>query len=516
MTEPFSYDRLPYPSKFFVQTSPDRLATNAAVFGMEPVPVETCRVLELGCGNGSNLLAQAYLLPNAVFVGIDLSSVHIDAARKAADELGLSNIEFRQADVTEMSRKEYGGFDYIVAHGLFSWVPDPVRSRVLALNRELLNENGVGYISYSAFPGAHYRQMVQRILRHHTRRITDPKEKVEKALGLLNFLVENTSDRGVYRSILETELLRHRKHDISDIFHDDLSETNQAFYFHEFAALLGSAGLQFLGEAELHAIGTYSLTPAVRSFVESFEDVLEREQYLDLVRGRIFRQTLFVHKEVVLQREIAPGLIDRFRISSSLRPTASKPDLVSERILKFSGTGNAGIEIDQPLVKAVFKYLADKWALAVPFPDLIEEGKKLLVSQGSEIDDWEPQVDITRSILMQIALASNMVELHLHQPIAVTKLSRKPKVGRLARFQMKGANNILTGLNLDMKIEDAVSRQLLQLMDGTRTRNALFDEMGKFIRSAPGVEDRHELIRGLPGWLDESLANLARIGVFEG
>ena len=165
MSETFSYDKIPYPSKFFVQTHPDRLATQATLFGMSPADVATCRVLELGCGNGSNLIAQAYLLPEAKFIGVDLAKTHIEDAAAAARGFGFTNIEFRQMDVMDMSEADFGKFDYITAHGLFSWVPDLVREKVLELYRELLNENGVGYISYSAYPGAHQREMVQRAMR---------------------------------------------------------------------------------------------------------------------------------------------------------------------------------------------------------------------------------------------------------------------------------------------------------------------------------------------------------------
>ena len=120
MPEQFSYDALPYPSKFFLQTFPDRLAAAAILYGVESAPVEECRVLELGCGNGSNLIAQAYGLSNSHFVGIDLSQTHIDLANQATKELDLNNIEFRQMDVLDMTREEFGEFDYITAHGLIA------------------------------------------------------------------------------------------------------------------------------------------------------------------------------------------------------------------------------------------------------------------------------------------------------------------------------------------------------------------------------------------------------------
>ena len=77
MEDAFSYEVMPYPSKFFLQTHPDRLATLATLFGMKSAPPERCRVLELGCGNGSNLVSHAFNLPEARFVGVDLAENHI-------------------------------------------------------------------------------------------------------------------------------------------------------------------------------------------------------------------------------------------------------------------------------------------------------------------------------------------------------------------------------------------------------------------------------------------------------
>jgi methyltransferase-like protein/ubiquinone/menaquinone biosynthesis C-methylase UbiE len=512
MNETFSYDKLPYPSKFFVQTHPDRLATQATLFGMSPGDVPTCRVLELGCGNGSNLIAQAYLLPDAAFVGVDLAKTHIDDAIAAAKELGLTNVEFRQIDVMEMSESDFGKFDYITAHGLFSWVPDFVRAKVLELYRELLNENGVGYVSYSAYPGAHQREMVQRTIRFHARSFSEPEEKVGKALSFLKFLSENTADRGTYQTALKDELKRHGTHAVSDVFHDDLSDVNQAFYFHEFASMLEAVDLQFLAEAELHAMGTQNLSAEARAYIDSLDDIIEREQYLDLFRGRVFRQTLFCPKDVKLDRDLKPTSIDQFLLSSSLRPNRPNPDLASTKIEKFTGFNNAGIEIDQPLAKSALAYLGRVWGRAVAFPELIESAKRILADNGYSGDDWERQTDIVRAIVLQIVLASNMIELHVHQPAGFTEVSETPEISALARWQMRSAQNILTTLGLDMKIEDAVSRHLLELLDGTRDKTDLVYAMTEFIKDSEVIDKK--LLRSLSEWVDESLANLARIGVF--
>ncbi len=514
MKESFSYDVMPYPSKFFLQTHPDRLATLATLFGMNPAGVETCRVLELGCGNGSNLISHAYNLPDAGFVGVDLAENHIADAKRAAEELNLSNVEFHRMDVMDMSVAQFGKFDYVIAHGLFSWVPDFVREKTLALYREFLNENGVGYLSYNAFPGAHTRQMVQKMMRYHARHFDEPLEKVGKAVSFLAFLGENATEKETFAPVLQTELKRHFEHDAADIFHDDLSDLNVAFYFHEFAALLKAHGLQYLAEAELHAMGTQSLSSEAREFIESIDDVIEREQYLDFFRGRIFRQTLFCREAVELNRQPEPPVMNNFLLASSVSAASEHAELATPRREKFVGLKGVGIEIDHPLTKAALVCLGEIWGRAMAFPELLRKAKERIESEGYNTENWDEQFYITSAILLQICRGTGLIELHLFQPRAASQASEKPKVNRLAAWQLPQANNVLTLLNLDVKVEDEVSRRLLEICDGTRRREELLKDMREFIEQED-IEDKETLLKDLPEWLDESLAQLAKLGMFE-
>lgn len=514
MKEIFSYDVMPYPSKFFLQTHPDRLATQATLFGMNPAEVETCRVLELGCGNGSNLISHAFNLPKAKFVGVDLAENHIVDANRAAEELNLTNIEFYQMDVMDMTTRQFGKFDYVIAHGLFSWVPDFVRERILVLYREFLEENGVGYISYNAYPGAHHRQMVQKMLRFHSKPFDEPLEKVGKAISFLAFLGENATEKEIFAPILQSELKRHFEHDAADIFHDDLSDINQAFYFHEFAELLQKNNLQYLGEAELHAMGTQSFSAEAREFVESLSDVVEREQYLDFFRGRIFRQTLFCREEIELNRNPEPSVMNKFLVSSSIRPVSENPEISTPKRERFVGMKGVGIEIDHPLTKAALIHLGQIWGRAISFHELLQKADEKIDKQGMTAEQWDEQFYITSSILLQICRGTGLIELHLFQPAAFTEVSEKPKVNRLAHWQLPQANNVLTLLNLDVKIEDEVSRHLLEICDGTRTSEDLLKEMREFIEQSEDIEDKETLLKDLPDWLNESLTQLAKLGMF--
>ena len=123
MTKPelTPYDGIAYPTFPISYTHPDRLATVATHFGMKPAPVERCRVLELGCSTGANLLSMAVMLPESEFVGVDLAGRPIAQGKARVEALGLKNLAFRQIDLLEMA-PGYGKFDYIIAHGLYAWL----------------------------------------------------------------------------------------------------------------------------------------------------------------------------------------------------------------------------------------------------------------------------------------------------------------------------------------------------------------------------------------------------------
>lgn len=514
MESAFSYNAIPYPSKFFLQTHPDRMATIATFSGMTPPMVERCRVLELGCGNGSNLIFLAFNLPNAEFVGVDLAENHIAYAKDAAHELNLSNVKFHQLDIMKMTVADFGKFDYIIAHGLYSWIPPVVREKVLSLYREMLAPNGVGYVSYNAYPGSHIRDLGRGIMQFHAQKFSDPVEKIQNAIAFLSFVTENTSETKMYQPMLQSEVERHFRHEAADIFHDDLAESYQAFYFHEFAAQLENNGLKFLSEAEIHARSTQTFSPEVREFLDTLDDVIEREQYLDFLRGRVFRQTLFCHREVALNLKLEPSILDKFQMASDVRPKSDNPEFTTEQVEKFVGNKGLGIEINHPLTKTALAHLGQIWGRSIGFSELLQKAKEMLEAQDFADKDWEAQFKTARAIFFQICFNTDLIDLSLYQPSAFIEPSETPKINALARRQLRDANNVATLLNKDIKIEDEVSRHLLELLDGTRNRRDLLTQMSEFIKTGDVVEDKPELLDNLPNWLEDSLSQLARMGMF--
>ena len=125
------YDRVLYPGAAHTQTHPDHLATLAGLFGMKPAPLDRCRVLEIGCTDGGNLIPMAHGLPDADFTGIDIGTRSLAAGRDCIGALALKNIRLLELDILDVP-EDFGAFDYIIAHGIYSWVPAAVREKILA------------------------------------------------------------------------------------------------------------------------------------------------------------------------------------------------------------------------------------------------------------------------------------------------------------------------------------------------------------------------------------------------
>ena len=168
-----SYDRVPYGNHAFFQTHPRRIAAAGRIFGLATPAVENCRVLELGCASGGNLLPMGCALPHADFTGIDLSPRQIEEGNAMVRELGLPNVHLRCVNIMDVDAA-FGRFDFIICHGVYSWVPAVVQDKVLRICHDNLNPNGVAMVSFNALPGSHARQALREMMLYHTRRHCRP------------------------------------------------------------------------------------------------------------------------------------------------------------------------------------------------------------------------------------------------------------------------------------------------------------------------------------------------------
>ena len=284
-----AYDSVAYPGFAYGKTHPDQLATYARLCGLEPAPVGTCRVMEVACGDAANLLPMAAALPQATFYGFDLASRSIERGRAAARELGLTNLTLGHLDISEAPAR-MGEFDYVVAHGFYSWVPQSARDKLMAICRASLAPQGVAFISYNTFPGGHIRRMIREMMLFHVDRAPDPETKTNQARALLQFLSRFTSGDDEYRLILKKELERVLKYRPAHLYHDDLSPIFDCFYLHEFVTHAAGYDLQFMADMNSTFFDLEGLDAETARALSGLEaNPVIREQYLDFARCRRFR-----------------------------------------------------------------------------------------------------------------------------------------------------------------------------------------------------------------------------------
>ena len=325
------YNRVPYPSLAFVQTHPDRLAVMAKLFGMSPPSVEHCRVLEIACGNGSNLIPMAYGLPGSEFVGVDLAAKPVEMAQGRISRLGLTNIRIEAMDLLEIE-PDFGEFDYIIAHGVLAWVPEHVQEKILAICSANLSPNGVAFVSYNTNPGGLVRKTLREMVQFHEGRTGGAKdgsaERVKAVRDFLETLLKATDAKSPWKALLQEELKLTFSRDENVVYHDDLAEHFSPVSFAEFARRAGNCGLQFLSEAQVNDLLAPELSEEGLGALNRLADgdLIAFQQYLDFARYRKFRQTLLCHAEVPLRRD---GVLDRLGgllVASPMKMSLEKSD----------------------------------------------------------------------------------------------------------------------------------------------------------------------------------------------
>lgn len=495
------YDQVPYPSLNYKQSHPDRLATLATLLGLEPTPVDRCRVLELGCASGGNLLPMAYALPGSEFVGVDSSSRQIDEGESARARLGLGNVSLVCMDILDIT-PELGTFDYIIAHAVYSWVPAEVRDKILAVCKDNLAPNGVAYVSYNAYPGWHMMGIIREAMLYRTQKLTDPKARATQARAMLGFLTEAVSAEGsafgsfleAYAELLKAELKGVGSRGDAFLLHDELEEVNQPVYFHQFAEHAREHGLQYLVEADLHTVLPEGFSPEVKEALQEMAaDVVDMEQYMDFARNRMFRRTLLCHEDIEIERTLSPDRVTGLLIASRARPESDRPDIRSVSVERFRGPDGATLSTDHPVSKAAMLSLRVAWPRALSFQELLAAAKARVgesaTAEAGSGDAPDDAFVLAANLLTAYGYSAQLVELHVSQPPLAYRVAERPLASPVARLQAEGSNMVANLWHERVEL-DALLRHLLRYLDGTRDREALLDELvGLAVEGVLGVEE---------------------------
>jgi methyltransferase-like protein/trans-aconitate methyltransferase len=469
-----SYDAIPYPSLPFPETHPDRLSAVARIFALQAPPVATCRVLELGCSMGGNLVAIGQNHPGSRCLGIDASSHQISEGWKTIRALGVRNVELRHMDILDIG-EDLGEFDYIISHGVFSWVPERVQAKMLEICRRNLAPNGVAYISYNTYPGWHIRGILRDMMSYRGMQFADAKTRLEQARSMVEFVASSSDAESAtpYQRLLQGELKQLGRMNEYYLHHEYLEDHNQPLYFHDFARRLSVNGLQYLGDADFSMMISTNFSPEVAQTLHEMgaHDILQMEQYMDFVRCRYFRKTLICHAGIRLQRAIDADTVGDLLLSSNAEALDGVDFDPAARTVYQTG-GGSKLTCKSPLTKAAIAVLKAEWPMPVAFGDLLTRAQAGAAERGHPAAAAESSDFLASEMLT--AIGSGLVEWRVTPPPFTTRIGDKPETSVLARWQ--AANEYrATNLRGEMVSLDEIHRQALRHLDGTRTVAQVFE-----------------------------------------
>jgi methyltransferase-like protein/2-polyprenyl-3-methyl-5-hydroxy-6-metoxy-1,4-benzoquinol methylase len=483
-----AYDLTPYNSNSFPQSAPGQLAAIAHLFGLEPPQVTTGRVLEIGCAAGGNLIPFAAAHPHAHVVGIDLSQVQIDRGRARAQALGLDNLSLLAGDITRTNLAELGQFDFVIAHGVYSWVPKDVQDALLSAFRRLLTPEGVAYISYNVYPGWKSKEILRDAMLLASGGSVTPEEKVRNARGMVDFLEEVAPANSALARILAESRAHALGYGDSYLLHDELETFNAPCYFYEMLGRAGAHGLTYLGEAHPEAMIPANYGPKVAEYLNEKCGGVQVlvEQYLDFVADRTFRQSLLVHAERASQISYNPhhSRYRRLHIAARVPPADGQTCLDHSR-QDYLYTDGATLFTNDPGIKAALDALTARWPGTLSWQELVDAVRARLVSSGlNPRDNLADHIDG----LLEVLILQGQARFRL-DPVSPGPAQSPLRLDETARrmAELTRSENDASTFNLwhETLILSPVDRHLLPLLDGTRDRDELVEALLAIDREKP-------------------------------
>lgn len=466
------YDRFRYDNFPFRATHPDWLGTVARLLGLEPAVADSCRVLELGCGRGGNLVGLAAALPGSTFVGIDHAPSQIADGLADVTALGLANCELVAMDIRDLPIGEApftpGSFDFVICHGVYSWVPPDVRERILTATRQLLAPQGVAFVSFNALPGWHARGMIRDALR---RLVPEgpADEMASAARSLLALWAEHIPETGPLTAFIrhETELLAR----LSDnyLYFEHLVEHNEAFHLAEFVADVEAAGLGYLGDADPASMTSAQLGDDGQAAVDTLGlDPVATEGLLDVLTVRFFRRALLCRAESRPERTHDHRRLEGAWVQAEMEIEHVEVDLVADTPVEeidivLRDADGAVLHPEDPHTAAMLWVLAEQRPRGMALDELAAEAARRL-GCVADADFVDGIVEIAHALVWRGRLDAGFTL----RPVAL-EIGERPMTSALVRHQAGAERRVVTTLRHEHHAVDRMDVVLLRNLDGTRT-----------------------------------------------
>ena len=496
------HDRIHYPGGAWEHSHPDRIAANARMLGLNPAPVERCRVLELGCGAGGNLVPMACGLPDARFLGIELAGRPVEIGRDLAAALGLSNIELRECDVLDLPA-DIGEFDYIIAHGVYSWVSAPVRDALMSVFGRHLSAEGIAYLNFNALPGGHLRSLARDLMQFRLSVFDDPEAHGDDAIRFVRLVTGAQPEGSPYRQVLEDELARIEHNPLGVLFHDDLVPAHRAFHFRSVVEHAACHGLQYLCEARPADVnpGRYpaSFQAALRRFGGGR---IAREQCFDFLVCQMYRCSLFCREGIALAPAGDPEAMRGLRAASALRCATAPADLADGIVQTYLAPDSASVRLEDSAAKAALEILAEGWPASVGIEVLLRDARRRVGRTGRPTP--LERREFAEFFATHHALGS--IDLHTWEPRLATAAGERPVASALSRIEIERSVRVTSLRHRQVEIDDPIAATVLARLDGTRDIAALHEEVHQALPGEPFTRDH----------IGTALSGLAYHGLLEG
>jgi SAM-dependent methyltransferase len=439
---PTIYDEVAYPTAVFLQTHPNRLALLAKLHGLNPPPIDTARVLEIGGGDGMNLLSMASAFPEAQFFNFDLAPSAIEKGQRLGIAAGLTNFSCEVGDIVTMhERIAPGSYDYVIVHGVYAWVPDFVRDATMALVAHALSPDGVAFISFNTKPGGHIRMIMRDMILHILAPILDVRQRIAAARQFLTEYQTPRDGDGELVALARLQAVSMLTRPDEVLFHDELGDCFVPQSLTEVVEAANANGMQFLNDAGTNRTSDGFIKETEGNLTALAVRNAQTDDYVDM---RFFRQLVLVCATAKPARLVDVKALMQLYIAARFEDLGDG---------NFS-VGDATIETRDDELVQTFCAIAAVWPRYVRIDE---------VTSNPE-----------HAIALLSLFHKGVVFLSTLPERFTLVVSERPIASALIRAQI--AQNDLSIVTLShepMKVEDDAARGLIVALDGTNDRIAL-------------------------------------------
>ena len=470
-----TYDSVPYLSFPFARLHPARLGAIGHILGLAPCPVNQARILEIGCATGGHLIPIAASYPGAEVLGLDISSTQIKLGNERIARLNLSNIRLETRSLTELCEAD-GPFDYIICHGVFSWIPEALRNELLRVVSERLSPAGIALISFNVLPGWRLYQVVRDSMILHAGTQSSHEQRTAWTRFMFQAMEKHAPENTTYGQIWRREAQRMSALPDFYLEHEIFEDHNNPSTFTKFIETARMHQLCYLAETRLASNIPEHYSAEIAELIRGFgeNDPIRTEQYIDIVTGRSFRESLLIRADQAqrINRRLDPAYLENLHFAATNGTTIQTNDDGTCRIHFDDSESHV---TSQSIATAMKRMLAARPA----------------TSSFDELSHFLSQSERRRLLETLLRfVCDGSIDIRSEPIVCLPDVSEKPTVWPLAASDAASGLSQTATLCHTPYLLSPFAQFLLPLLDGTRDRNELFELVyAQAVHSATNIID---------------------------